>query len=297
MTRLRQDPAFDALVPPAATLRLLGDGYSWAEGPTWDACRQTLVFSDVVQNRIIGWTADAGPRDLLRPSHHQNGHCTDAAGRLIACSHGQRALLRREDDDRWAVLADRFEGARLNSPNDVALHPDGSLWFTDPTYGLEKPTEGYGGDKEIAGQFVFRLAPDGSLTAPIRDLDQPNGICFVSHDRLLVSDTGADPATHAFIIAADGTVRHDGVFVRVSPGLTDGLRAGASGHLWLSAGDGVHVLTPDGRELGRIRTPKTAANLCFGGASGTTLFITATDALWAIETNESAADIGLPTGA
>ncbi|MFC4638690.1 SMP-30/gluconolactonase/LRE family protein [Deinococcus hohokamensis] len=283
MTLRATHPEFLTLFPPDASLIRLATGFTWTEGPTYVPTRQAVIFSDVRQNRTWAYTDSGDLLEELTPSHHQNGHCLDAQGRLIACSHGLRALLRQEEDGRWTVLADRFEGKKLNSPNDVALHPDGSLWFTDPTYGLDKPEEGYGGQKEQSGNFVYRLAPDGTLSAPIRERAKPNGLAFVSAQRLLLADTG-EGKTYAYTVGADGSATLEREWFSVSPGKTDGLRLDEEGRIWSSAGDGVHVLSPEGEELGRILVPETVSNLCFGGPHGTDLTVTATTGLYRIPT-------------
>ncbi|MBB5236067.1 SMP-30/gluconolactonase/LRE family protein [Deinococcus budaensis] len=278
-------PEFLDLFPPGAELTRLAGDFTWAEGPTYVPSRQAVVFSDVRQNRTWRWTDAGRLAEELHPSDHQNGHTLDAQGRLVACSHGQRALLRQEVGGGWTVLADRFGGRRLNSPNDVALHPDGSLWFTDPTYGLDKPEEGYGGEKEQPGNFVYRLAPDGTLSAPIRDRKMPNGLAFQTPGLLLLADTGRDDGQiHAYRVTPDGGAEYRGIWATVRPGKTDGLRVDGAGRVWSSAGDGVHVLSSEGEELGRIQVPETVANLCFGGPEGSSLFMTASTSLYRIET-------------
>lgn len=286
MTPLRPaHPEFLDLFPPGAELTRLAGDFTWAEGPTWVPSRAAVIFSDVRQNRTWRWSEGEGLQEELHPSHHQNGHTLDAEGRLIACSHGQRALLRQETDGAWTVLADRFEGRKLNSPNDVALHPDGSLWFTDPTYGLDKPEEGYGGEKEQPGNWVYRLAPGGTLTAPIRDRRMPNGLAFASADLLLLADTGSDDGhIHAYRVDVDASAAHERIWATVRPGKTDGLRLDAAGRVWSSAGDGVHVLSAQGEELGRVAVPETVANLCFGGPGGTDLYLTASTGLYCLPT-------------
>ncbi|GHF55856.1 gluconolactonase [Deinococcus metalli] len=288
MTLHAARPEFLDLFPDGAQPEQLGSGYTWTEGPAYVPSRGVVVFSDVRQNRTWSYSDSGELREEMNPSHHQNGHCVDAQGRLIACSHGQRALLRQEQGGSWTVLADSFEGKKLSSPNDVALHPDGSLWFTDPTYGIDKPEEGYGGTREQAGNYVYRLAPDGTLTAPIRDRDKPNGLVFASADTLLLADTGKDAATYRYAVTPDGQATLAGEHFRVSPGKTDGLRVDEAGRIWSSAGDGVHVLTHDGEELGRIPFPETVANVCFGGPDGTTLYVTATTGFWRIPTRTRA---------
>jgi len=279
-------PSFSELFPEDAELEHLAGDFTWAEGPTYIANRERVVFSDVRENRTWAWT-DYGTLEAEEdPSHHQNGHCIDDDGLLIACSHGERSLVRQENNGDWTTVAYHFEGKKLNSPNDVARHPvDGSLWFTDPTYGIDKPEEGYGGEQELPGRWVFRLARDGTLTAPIRDQHKPNGLAFASPDLLLLADTGDPAATFGYRIDADGGAHLEREWFSVQPGKTDGLRVDIEGRIWSSAGDGVHVLTPDGgTELGRIPTPETTANLCFGGPYGTLLYLTATSSLWRIPT-------------
>ncbi|GHF93435.1 gluconolactonase [Deinococcus piscis] len=267
------------LFPPGAELTRLAGNFTWTEGPVWIPARGCVVFSDVRQNRTWRWTPGRGLEEEMNPSHHQNGHCLDAQGRLVACSHGERAVLRQEEDGHWTTLASEWRGQHLNSPNDVALHPDGSLWFTDPTYGIDKPEEGYGGEMEQPGRYVYRIAPDGTLSCPIVDRHKPNGLAFASATELLLADTGDDAATHLYRIDGDRAAYMRQAF-RVDQGKTDGLRVDAAGRIWSSAGDGVHVLTADGEELGRILVPETVANLCFGGKDGTELFITATTGLY-----------------
>lgn len=273
----------DLFAPDAAPQRLAG-GLTWTEGPVYMPARGAVIFSDVRQNRTWAWT-DAGElQEAEHPSGYQNGHCTDLEGRLVACSHGRRALLRQEYDGSWTTLADRFEGRRLNSPNDVCLHPDGSLWFSDPTYGLDKPEEGGRGEPmELPGRWVFRVAPDGTLSAPIRDRFKPNGLAFQAPDRLLLADTG-DGATYLYRVTPDGGATLERELFRLPKGKTDGLRVDGAGRIWSSGGEGAYVLTPDGELLGRVAIPGTVTNLCFGGPDGTTLYLTASTELWRIET-------------
>lgn len=276
-------PDFLTLFPAGATPQRRADGFTWTEGPVYMPDRRAVIFSDVRQNRTWRWNDDHTLTEEMNPSHHQNGHCLDAQGRLIACSHGQRALLRQDEPGGpWTVLADTYDGLKLSSPNDVALHPDGSLWFTDPTYGIDKPEEGYGGTREQPGNYVYRLDPDGTLSAPIRDRVKPNGLAFTSATQLLLADTG-EGKVHAYTI--HGTqATYDRLWFTVTPGKTDGLRIDEHGRIWSSAGDGVHVLTPDGQELGRILVGQVVSNLCFGGPDGTTLFITASTEIWTVPT-------------
>lgn len=285
MTLQATRPEFLSLFPAGAEAHKLADGFTWAEGPVYVPSRSAVIFSDVRQNRTWAWTDDGQLAPEMNPSHHQNGHCLDAQGHLVACSHGHRRLERqRQPGGEWEVLADAFEGKKLNSPNDVCLAPDGSLWFSDPTYGIDKPEEGYGGEMELPGRWVFRWAPDGSLSAPIRDRVKPNGLAFTRTGELLVADTG-DSRTHRYRVTEQGEAEYLGVLFSVDKGKTDGLRVDGEGRIWASAGDGVHVLTEHGQELGRVLTPQTVSNLCFGGPEGRTLYMTVSTEFWAIETN------------
>lgn len=278
-------PDFLDLFPKGATLTRLAEGFTWAEGPVYHPQRDAVIFSDVRQNRTWRWSRADGLQEEINPSHHQNGHTLDAGGRLVACSHGQRALVRQEENGAWTILAETFEGRRLSSPNDVTLHPDGSLWFTDPTYGLDQPEEGYGGEREQPGNHVYRLAPDGTLTAPIRDRLMPNGLAFAAPGVLLVADTHDDEGhIYRYRVSVDGTVTPEGLWATIRPGVPDGFGVDDSGRVWTSAGDGVHVLSQGGEELGRVLVPETVSNLCFGGPDGTELFMTASSSLYHIPT-------------
>ena len=260
------------LFPAGAEAHKLADGFTWTEGPVYVPARSAVIFSDVRQNRTWAWTDDGQLSPEMHPSHHQNGHCLDRQGHLIACSHGLRRLERqREPGGAWEALADSFEGKKLNSPNDVCLAPDGSLWFSDPTYGIDKPEEGYGGEMELPGRWVFRLAPDGSLSAPIRDRAKPNGLAFADAQTLLLADTGEN-RVYRYRVSPSGAAECQGAHFEVSPGKTDGLRLDEAGRIWSSAGDGVHVLSPDGQtELGRVLTPVRQAT-CASAARRATCF-------------------------
>lgn len=273
----------ETLWAPGATPRRVGGGFRWAEGPVWWPAGGVFVFSDVRADRTHTFDPASGALAVqLEPSGHRNGHGLDAQGRLVACSHGERALLRREEHGGWTVLASHFQGRRFNSPNDVALHPDGSLWFSDPDYGLIKPEEGHGGERELPGCWVFRLSPSGELSAPIRDRDKPNGLAFADEHTLLLADTG-DGATHRYRVTGE-TAQWEGEHFRVQPGKTDGLRVDVDGRIWSSAGDGVHVLDAAGAEIARLPVPEKVANLAFGGPEGNLLLITASTSVYLLET-------------
>lgn len=286
------DERFTRLVSPQATVQRLWTGARWAEGPVWFAENRTLLFSDIPHNRKLRWIPDGGPlgqvTEYTREANFSNGHTRDAQGRLLACEHGTRRVVRITTDGAVQVLATHWGPHRLNSPNDVVVTRDGAVWFTDPTYGILSDVEGYQAAPEYGGAYVFRIDPaSGALQVVADDFVQPNGLAFSPDEsRLYVADSGAshDPAAphhvRVFTRAADGRWRGGAVFAEISPGVPDGLRVDAQGHVWISAGDGIHCHAPDGTRIGRIRVPEVVANLAFGGVDGRQLFITATTSLY-----------------
>lgn len=288
---LAVDTAFAALLQPGAPLRRLADGCGWAEGPVWLAASKSLLWSDVTGNRELRWSEAGGVEVFRAPSNFANGHALDAQARLVTCEHGTRSVVRTEPDGRRTVLADRFEGRRLNSPNDVVVARDGSVWFTDPSYGIEFENEGYPGEREYGGCHVFRLdAPGQDLQVVSTAFVQPNGLALSLDERVLyVVDTGAThvPGGPRSITAlALDDRRRAGPLLwthTMDAGSPDGIALDEDGRLWAGAGDGVHCLSPQGRLLGKLLLSERAANLCFGGPDGRTLFITATTSLYALD--------------
>ena len=284
------DSRFIPLVLPNAPLETLGDGFAWLEVPVWFADADHLLVSDLPNDRILRWTASSGVSVFRQPSYFANGHTRDRQGRLIGCHHALRCLTRTELDGTITRLATGFEGAALNGPNDVVVDSDGAIWFTDPVYG--GATDYEGGKHETAlPPAVYRLDPDGSLTAASQALTGPNGLCLSPDERLLyVADTGAqfgdDPARaiHVFDVA-NGTLSDQRRFHQITPGHSDGIRCDEQGRVWSAAGDGVHCIDPDGTHLGTIQTGSTVSNLCFGGRNRARLFICAAHKLMAIYTN------------
>jgi gluconolactonase len=286
------DPAFRALVLPNAPLLTLGQGFAWLEGPVWCADANQLLVSDLPQDRILRWTEDGGMGIFRAPSGFANGHARDRQGRLIGCSHQHRCLTRTELDGTQTVLAESYRGRRLNGPNDVTVHSDGGIWFTDPLYGIATDYEGGKQASELPPS-VYRLDPDtGALEVVADDFAGPNGLCLSPDERLLyVAESGApfvaETPRHIRVaeIAGGRTLGHWRVFHTVSPGFADGMRCDQDGRVWSSAGDGVHCIAPDGALLGKILTGCTTANLAFGGRNRSRLFICASHALMAIYTN------------
>lgn len=298
------DARLAELLDPAAPLVRLGAGYTWAEGPVWLPDREALLFSDIPNDRAVLWTEAAGAVVVRTPNDFTNGNTLDAAGRVLHCEHGTRRVTRSDGLGPRTVVVDRHAGARLNSPNDIVVRSDGTIWFTDPPYGILSDREGYAAASEQAGCFVYRYDPaTGALDAVVRDMDHPNGLAFSPDESLLyVADTfaaitpGAPRHIRVYPVTPDGGTGPGRVFASIDPGLPDGLRVDRAGNVWTSAGDGIHVLAPDGTELGRIRVPEPAANCTFGGADGRRLFITASSSLWAIATRTTGAGVAAAVG-
>ena len=286
------DPAFRALVLPNAPLLTLGEGYAWLEGPVWCADNDCLLVSDLPNDRILRWTESAGVSVFRQPSGFANGHCRDREGRLVGCSHRHRCVTRTELDGSVTMLADRYEGRRLNSPNDIVAHSDGGIWFTDPVYGISTDYEGGKQDSERP-PAVYRLDPlSGALDIVADDFAGPNGLCFSPDERLLyVAETGPqfapEPSRHIRVFdVIDGRRLANGrVFHTVSPGYADGFRCDEDGRIWTGAADGVHCVAPDGALLGKVLTGATVSNLAFGGRNRSRMFLCASHALQAIYTN------------
>ena len=274
--------AFHQLVAADAKVEKLGTGMKFLEGPCWIAADGGwLVFSDIPANELKKWTAAGGLTTWRTPSNHANGNLLDQQGRLISCEHSARRVTRTKADGTLEVLLDSFDGKKLNSPNDVAVKSDGTLWITDPPYGLPK-----GQQQEQAGQNVFRFDPaTKAVTIAMADFDRPNGLCFSPDEKLLyIADSGKAKHIRVFTVKDDGTLADGRVFATLDQGSPDGIRCDVHGNVWSSAGDGVRIYAPDGTWLGSVLTPEGAANLCFGGADGKTLFITARTSLYAIPT-------------
>lgn len=287
------DPRFARCALGNVHLERLYTGCRWSEGPAYFAAGRYLVWSDIPNDRVMRWDeTDGSVSVFLQPAWHSNGHTVDRQGRLVSCEHRGRCVSRIEHDGRRTVLADTVQGRRLNSPNDVVVKSDGSIWFTDPTYGIDSDYEGDAAPSEIGGSHVYRIdAGTGAVAAVITTMAKPNGLAFSPDERhLYVADTGASHAPDGprhirrFALAADGRgVADDGpVFANCSVGLFDGLRLDVHGNVWAGAGDGVHCLAPDGTLIGKIRVPEVVANVCFGGPKRNRLFICGTTSLYAI---------------
>ena len=296
MTFQTDDPAFRDVFVGSARLDRLWTGGRWTEGPVWFADQNFLLFSDIPNQRILRWSPDpvgsdgSGQVSVFRtPSNFSNGHTRDRHGRLVSCEHGLRRVTRTEHDGTITVIADSFAGKRLNSPNDVVVKSDGSIWFTDPTYGILSDYEGFRADPEQGAQHVFRVDGEtGKITSVCDDFGQPNGLAFSPDEtRLYIADSAAshDAAAprhiRAFDVLGDRLAGGD-PFAVIDTGIPDGIRVDDKGRLWSSAGDGVHCFDAQGQRLGKILVPESVANLCFGGPKRNRLFICATTSVYAI---------------
>lgn len=282
------DDRFRHLVHPMSALDVIADGFTWTEGPVWFGDHDCLLFSDIPSQRILRWSETDGVTVYRSGSEFNNGNTRDQQGRLVGCRHGKRDVVRTEHNGSLTVLAAEYNGGRLNSPNDVVVSSDGAIWFTDPTYGIISNFEGYRSPSEQQTQNVYRLSPDGDLTAVVTDFVQPNGLCFSPDDKTLyIAESGSshDASVPSVIrqFAVDGaTLRDKGEFAVIDNGLPDGMRCDVQGNLWSSAADGVHCFSPEGELLGKILVPQVVSNLCFGGRDGQRMFITATTSVYRV---------------
>jgi gluconolactonase len=297
------NPRFEEYRQDNAAVERLWTGARWAEGPVWFGDGRFLLFSDIPNNRVLRWSEETGEVSVFRkPSNYANGHTRDRQGRLVSCEHDSRRVTRTELDGTITVLIDRYQGHRLNAPNDVVVHSNGSVWFTDPGYGILSNYEGHVDTPELPTN-VYRLdLASGEATVVASDMARPNGLCFSpDEERLYIVDTGQPagrPQPIRVYDVVDGrTLAHGRVFCDMRPGGSDGIRCDTDGNLWAAAGwggdgyDGVHIFAPDGKRIGQIRLPETCANLCFGGARRNRLFMVASQSLYALYVNSQGAQV------
>lgn len=286
------DERFARLVNPNAQVAKLATGFQWAEGPAWFGGGRYLVWSDIPNDRMMRYDETDGSVSVFRqPSGNSNGNTTDLLGRLVTCEHGGRRVSRTEHDGRVVTIASHWNGKRLNSPNDVVVRSDGSIWFTDPSYGIDSDCEGNAAKSEIGRCNVYRVdAQDGTVEAVITDLIRPNGIAFsLDETKLFVADSarphhGQKQADMlVFDIGSSGRPSGGRSFANCTAGLFDGFRLDKDGRIWTSAANGVHCYDAgDGMLIGRIKVPEVVSNLCFGGAKHNVLYICATTSLYAV---------------
>lgn len=290
------DPAFDKYRLPLAGVERLATGLRWAEGPVWFGDARHLLWSDIPNNRIMRWTEETGAVSEYRaPSNYANGHTRDRQGRLISCEHGGRRITRTEFDGSVTVLMDSYQGKRLNSPNDIIVKSDGTIWFSDPVFGILGNYEGYRSDPELP-EVVYRLDPETGQASVVADgILGPNGLCFSPDESLLyIVESRGRPNRKilAYDVGADGqSLSNRRVHIDAGPGTPDGMRCDVEGNLWCGWGmgdpdlDGVMVFAPDGRPIGRIALPERCANLCFGGRANSRLFMAASQSVYALYVN------------
>ncbi|MDQ0467233.1 SMP-30/gluconolactonase/LRE family protein [Labrys wisconsinensis] len=293
------DKRFEKLVFGNVHLERLHTGTRWAEGPAYFPAGKYLIWSDIPNNRLMRYDeTDGSVSVFLEGSNNQNGHTVDREGRLVACEHRGRCVSRIEPDGSRTVLVSKFGAKRLNSPNDVVVKSDGSLWFTDPTYGIDSEYEGDAAESEIGASYVYRFDPRGKkLTVVADDFVKPNGLAFSPDEKkLYIVDTGATHVENGprhirvFDVGADGVTLTGGkVFATCPVGLYDGLRVDIHGNIWTSAGDGVYCYAPDGTLLGKINVPEVVANVAFGGPKRNRLYICGTTSLYAVYLNTQGA--------
>jgi gluconolactonase len=265
----------------------LHTGCRWTEGPAYFAAGRYLVFSDIPNDQILRWDETTGAIGVFRqPAGYTNGHTVDRLGRLVSCEQGNRRITRTEPDGSVTVLADRYGGKRFNSPNDVVEHSDGSIWFTDPSYGIDSDYEGYRAESEIGACHVYRIdGRTGEVRIVADDFERPNGLAFsLDETRLYIVDT---PRRHirVFDVAPDATLHGGRVFGTCDAGGFDGLRLDDTGRVWAAAHDGLHCFDPDGTLLGKLHIPEIVANFTFGGARRNHLFICASSSVYTLRVN------------
>ena len=288
-------PEFESCIIGHAKVERLWSGGRWVEGPAYFAAGRYLLWSDIPNNRIMRWDEMDGSVSKFRtPSNNTNGHTVDRQGRLVSCEHLTRRVTRTEFDGSIKVIADQFEGKRLNSPNDVVVKSDGSIWFTDPSYGILMDYEGERADSEIGACHVYRWDPiSEQIKAVATDYVKPNGLAFSPNESLLyIADTGAthepDGPRHirCHTVNEDGkTLSASEVFATCTTGLFDGFRCDTDGRIWTSAADGVHCYTPSGALIGKVMIPEIVSNVCFGGLKRNRLFITGTTSVYGVYLN------------
>ncbi len=286
------EESFRSLVFENVHVEKLWSEARWLEGPAYVAAGKYLLFSDIPNDRVLRFDETSGAvSNFAGPAGFQNGRTIDNQGRVVACEHGGRRVSRIEHDGSTTVLADAFEGKRLNSPNDVVVKSDDSIWFTDPTYGIDSDYEGHKATSEIGASYVYRIdGQTGEIAVVAKNFAKPNGLAFsLDEKRLYISDTGLshDPAgphhIRVFDLGANGKSLVDGsVFATCDNGVFDGFRLDCLGNIWTSAGDGVHCYAPDGTLLGKIKLPEAVANVEFAGPKRNRMFICASQSLYAV---------------
>ena len=280
------DPRLAEVLPVGSPLLVLYDQAIWSESPVWWSARSLLAWSDIEGRRVLSWREDGAVEVFVDATHFINGNTVDGQDRLVHCEHGRRGLSRTEADGTTEMIVTHFEGRRLNSPNDIVTAADGAIWFSDPTFGIDKPQQGCPATPDLDHRSVYRFEPASGTLTRMADLEEPNGLAFSPDEKILyVSDTPADLHRHE-ILAFDvvgSELRNRRSFAVVSPGMPDGFCVDKRGWVWTSSDSGVQVFAADGTPLGELPTPHFCSNCTFGGADGRRLFITGAESLWCVD--------------
>lgn len=286
------DPSLDSLIAPDAKIEVIAQGFRWTEGPVWDQAGNQLLFSDIPNNVINSWSDENGLKVFMKPAGYtgvsdygreagSNGLTFDKKGRLLLAEHGDRRIAVLTEGGGKMTVADRFDGKRLNSPNDLVVHPSGAIYFTDPIYGLPKGENDPSREIDFCG--VYRIDPSGAVTVISKEIERPNGIA-ISPDgnTLFVANSHKGKFNvYSFALSADGSAGEMKLFFDANKlegkGSTDGLKVDAAGNVWTTGPGGLLILSKDGKLLGRVLTHQPTANVAFGGKDGKTVFLTAND--------------------
>ncbi|MBM4404622.1 MAG: SMP-30/gluconolactonase/LRE family protein [Chloroflexi bacterium] len=278
-----RSPELRAILRPDSKVECIVPKLTFLEGPVWTPKENCLIFSDIQASTMYRWSEKGGLSIFRKPSGYANGNYLDLQGRLVTAGHSSRNVTRTEADGRITVLAERYQGKKLNAPNDLVVKSDGSIWFTDPQYGRHTEELRQKEPFEMAERHVYRLDPEtGILTSVAADFEGPNGLCFSPDEsKLYIADT-ARKHVRVFDVTGGRSLRNSRLFAEISPGVPDGIRADTEGRLYCTAGDGIHVFSTSGELLGKIRLPETPANCAFGGGDRRRLFITARTSLYGV---------------
>lgn len=287
-----EQAGIDGVIAAGSRLHKVAGGFAFTEGPIWHPHENWLVFSDIAQSVQYKWSPDRGLETFRHPTNQANGNCFNLDGQIITCEHASSHLVIHDHGGkRVRVLASHFEGYELNSPNDVICDSNGRIWFTDPSFGRTRADLGLLRDQENPVQGVYRLDPDGTLAQVCADSQQPNGLCLSNDETQLFINDSWGPTIRRFEVNANGSLSGGAVWATISgdgEGVPDGMKTDLTGRIFCNGPGGVHVLSPQADYLGKIATPEKSTNFCFGGDDGTTLFITASTSVYAIDTLTSA---------
>lgn len=289
------DKRFSKYMIGNTAIQKIYTGVLWGEGPAWNGVGRFFLWSDIPNNREMRWLEEDGHVSVFRnPSGYSNGNTFDYEGRQVSCQHGNRQVVRYEPDGTVTVIADKWQGKRLNSPNDVVVHPDGAIWFTDPSYGIQGNYEGFPAKPEVK-EVVYRVdSKTGKMDVVCDELGKPNGLCFSpDYRKIYISDTGEAKDIRVYDVVEGTTLRNGKQFANMvlqgkGSGMADGIRADIDGNIWAAAGwvgpgyDGVHVFDPAGERIGQILLPEICANICFGGTKRNRLFMVSSQSIYTL---------------